>query len=457
MAELAAALPAERWPLLLDSGPRRTDLAQWHLLLFDPVARFQHRAVPGENGLQALQVALERCWPGVRRAAGAAAGRAGTAALGSVPAFTGGAAGWFGYDLGRELERVPARCPPDADVPDLCVGLYPFALAEDVGSGRRLIVGRGSSEEAHRFLAEVTALVAAATPLVPLLPAPAASGLSPETSLDRLAYMAAVEAAREHILDGDIYQVNLCQRLQFPFDGDSAALQLAWRNRFPAPFGALMRIPGLAIVSSSPELFLRKRGSRVESRPIKGTAPRSADPRVDAGLRESLEASAKERAELAMIVDIVRNDLGRTAEIGSVAVEGGFRTDSWSDVHHRVATVSARVPDEVTALEVMATAFPPASVTGAPKLAAQAVIEELEPRRRHVYTGAIGWIGADGDMDLSVAIRIATLTEGRLLASFGGGITLASDPAAEYEETLHKARALCDVLGARGPFTGTSA
>jgi len=446
IAELAAAVETERWPLLLDSGATPSDLAAWHLLLFDPVERLQHRVRAGAHGFRELAAALQRHWPreSDRMPGGASA----------LPAFRGGAAGWFGYELARELERVPELAAVDADVPDLCAGLYPFALAEELGTGRRLIVGRGSAADAARFLASVEELARRARPLSPLQPAPPGRRLALESTFSRQAYVAAVAAVRERILDGDVYQVNLCQRLAAPFDGDPAALQLAWRERFPAPFGALLRVPGTTLLSSSPELFLRKRGARVESRPIKGTAARHADPAADAAARAALEASDKERAELAMIVDVVRNDLGRTAVIGSVAVEGEFRTDAWANLYHRVATVSSLVDPGTSALDVLEAAFPPASVTGAPKLAAQAVIERLEPVRRHVYTGAIGWIGADGDMDLSVAIRIATLTGGRLLGSFGGGITLASDPAAEYDETLHKARALCDVLGARGPFTG---
>jgi para-aminobenzoate synthetase component I len=465
LAELAAALPEERWPMLFDSGPARSELGRWSLLAFDPVERLQRRAGPGGHALTDLAQALERCWPasasaGAGSGAGAGAGTADAAgaADAELPGFRGGAAGWFGYDLGRELERLPERCRPDADVPDLCVGLYPFALAEELGSGRRLIVGRGSQADARAFAHEVAALGKRCRPLVPWVPGGTAGAGGPplESTFTRKAYLAAVRRVREHILDGEVYQVNLCQRFALPFEGSAAALQAALRARFPAPFGALLRVPGLAVVSSSPELFLRRRGARLESRPIKGTRPRHADPERDRQARAELEASPKERAELAMIVDLVRNDLGRTAAIGSVAVEGPFRTDAWSTVYHRVATVSARVPPGTTSLEVLAAAFPPASVTGTPKLAALAVIESLEPVRRHVYTGAIGWIGADGDMDLSVAIRIATLAGGRLLASFGGGITLASDPAAEYDETLHKARALCEVLGAPLPLSPSS-
>jgi len=197
---------------------------------------------------------------------------------------------------------------------------------------------------------------------------------------------------------------------------------------------------------------LRRRGGRIESRPIKGTRPRGADPFADEQLKADLEASDKETAELAMIVDLVRNDLGRSAEVGSVRVTLPFETAAWSTVFHRVATVSARVREDASAADLVEAAWPPASVTGTPKLSALAVIEELEPVRRHAYTGALGWFDASGDFDLSVAIRIATLCDGRLSINVGGGITLASDPAAEYDETLHKARGWFDVLQLPLPF-----
>ena len=437
LAELAAAASDERWPMLLDSGPAPTPAARWNLLVLDPVERLVAVARPGGGTLRAVQAALERRWPGAERPVPG----------GELPGFTGGAVGWLSYELARELESLPVRARPDAEVPDLALGLYPFALAEEVATGRRLVVGRGTRPEAEAFRAVVAGLAARATPLAPLPPV----GAALRSSLPRGTYEAAVETARELIRDGEIYQVNLSQRFELPYAGRAEPLQAALARRFPAPYGALLRLPGLAVISSSPELFLRRRGERLECRPIKGTRPRSAEPTQDERLRAELEASPKEGAELAMIVDLVRNDLGRIARIGSVTVEQAAATEAWSTVWHRVAHVACAVDAGRGVAEVLEATFPPASVTGTPKLAACKVIEAIEPVRRHVYTGAMGWIGADGDLELSVAIRIATLVEGRLLLPVGGGITLASDPAAEYEETLHKARALFEVLGVAPP------
>jgi para-aminobenzoate synthetase component 1 len=433
LPDLAAGLPDERQPALLESGGPAGSLAGWSLLTFDPVETIEAQARSGGNAFAELWRALRRRWPDERPAISEE----------PLPGFRGGAVGWFGYDLGRELERVPDLAAPDAVLPDLHFGLYPFALAHEVATGRRLVVGHGSREQGEAFAREIEALTECVVPITPL------QGVGREvgSTFDRPAYEQAVEHVREHILDGDVYQVNLAQRFEVTYSGRPEALHAALSKRFPAPFGALLRTPDTAVISSSPELFLRKRGSLVESRPIKGTRPRDADPQRDAALRAALEASDKERAELAMIVDLVRNDLGRTAQIGSVQVDQPFQTDAWSTVFHRVATVRADIAPGVSTQQVVQAAFPPASVTGTPKIRAMEVIESLEPVRRHVYTGAIGWIGADGDVDLSVAIRIATLVRGRLLVPVGSGITLASDPASEYEETLHKARAIFDVLG----------
>lgn len=443
LCDLAAALPAARRPVLLDGGPEERPLARWDLLAFDPVACLTHaghdRPVDaGSRGLPAVEALLDRHFP--RR-------RDEPAASDDLPPFRGGALVLLAYDLGRELERLPCRCPADVALPGLLAAVHPFVVAQERRSGRRLVVGRGSLAEAREKLARLAELERAARPL--------GSGSTSSrllgSSLERPAFEAAVREIQRRVLLGDVYQVNLAQRLLLEHDGAPADLQRRLRQASPAPFGALFVMPGLALVSSSPELFLRRRGVHVESRPIKGTRPRGADAAEDLRLAADLLASRKEQAELAMIVDLVRNDLGRSAELGSVAVEQPFATDAWATVFHRVATVTARLPRELSTAGLVEAAFPPASVTGTPKLAAQAVIEELEPVRRHFYTGALGWIDASGDCDLAVAIRIATLVGRRLLVPVGGGITLLSEPAAEYEETLHKAAGMLAALGVPSP------
>ncbi len=443
LADLAAALPDARRPVLFDSGTGPDDFAERDLLLFDPVEVVEAAwDEPGPRALERVSAALARHFPGAAQAPAGAADDAGARAP-----FAGCAAGWLGYDLGRQLERQTARARPDVELPDLCMGIYAFAVVEERESGRRRVVGRGDAATARACVDTVRALGREARASTA---APASVGRVTST-FDRAAYMAAVDAVREHILDGDVYQVNLAQRFEMEWSGRPVDLHRAWRAGARAPFGALIRTPHGAVISNSPELFLRRRGERLLSRPIKGTRPRGADAGEDARLQAELEASPKEQAELAMIVDLVRNDLGRSAQIGSVQVALPFATDAWPTVFHRVAAVSARVPVSLSPGAIIEAAFPPASVTGTPKIAALDIIDALEPVRRHVYTGALGWIGAGGDFDLSVAIRIATAVPGRLLVPVGGGITLASDPAAEYEETLHKARAAFEALGVALP------
>jgi para-aminobenzoate synthetase component 1 len=351
--------------------------------------------------------------------------------------------GLLGYDLGRELEVLPAQVPADVSLPDLSMGVYPFMLAEEVHSGRRVLAGRGQPVEAAERLADLRALGRHARPVPPEAAGTRAVG-APGSTFGRPEYEDAVRRILAHIRQGDIYQVNLSQRFELAYSGGAAELFEAVSAGSPVPFGSVLRTPDWALVSNSPELFLRRRGEIFESRPIKGTRPRSDDPQTDARLRAELEASEKELAELAMIVDLVRNDLGRSAVLGSVSVDLPFETDAWATVFHRLARVHGRLPTGADLMPVIEAMWPPASVTGTPKIRALEIIEDIEPVRRHAYTGAFGWIDAGGDCDLSVNIRIATLQDGRLLVPVGGGITVGSDPAAEYTETLHKARALFD-------------
>ena len=445
LAQLAAELPNERWPVLLEGGQGSGSLNRWRFLAWDPLEVVEHRVTglresdPTARALPRLAAALSRVFGSASQAEAERQAWTGPA----LPPFCGGAIGLLGFDLGRELEVLPSRVPADAPLPDLSMGLYPFVLAEEVVTGRRLLVGRGSAEEARTRLGDVTAFARHASPVQG--PAHDAVG-TPSSTFERVDYEDAVHRILGHIRQGDIYQVNLSQRFELLYRDTAASLFAGVSARNPAPFGSLFRTPGWQLLSNSPELFLRRRGRALESRPIKGTRPRGCDPETDARQRSELENSEKELAELAMIVDLVRNDLGRSAELGSVSVDLPFETDAWSTVFHRLARVHGTLSEGLELTSILEGAFPPASVTGTPKIRALEIIEAIEPVRRHAYTGAFGWIDASGDCDLSVNIRIATLHDERLLVPVGGGITVGSDPTAEYVETLHKARAMFDAL-----------
>jgi para-aminobenzoate synthetase component 1 len=265
--------------------------------------------------------------------------------------------------------------------------------------------------------------------------------------MTREQYMAGVARALEYISAGDIYQVNLSQRFSHRFEGSPFALFSALRNVSPSFYGAYLNCGDHVVISSSPELFLRQQGQMIETRPIKGTRPRGANPQEDRKLKEDLIASAKEAAELTMIVDLERNDLGRVCEYGSVEVSQHRYVEELPTLFHTISTVRGHLHEDVGPVDILRATFPGGSISGCPKIRAIEIIDELEPVRRHVYTGAIGFIGAE-DMRLSIAIRTMTVARDRVYYHVGSGIVADSDPAREYEETLQKAEGMRQAIEA---------
>ena len=345
-------------------------------------------------------------------------------------------AGWVSHDLGREIERLPAEARDDLRLPPLALGRYDAWLEWD--HERREVHLRGDGDGAH--LLHALAHRARAEPVHEPL-------RRWDSTLPRPAYERAVRRAIDYIRAGDVFQVNLSQRLGTEWEGDPFALYGALRRASPAPFMALARLGGADVISASPERFLSRRGDRIETRPIKGTRPRAADPAADRRQALALRSSAKDRAENVMITDLARNDLGRVAAFGSVAVRELFGLESHPGVHHLVSTVEARLRPDVSVADVVRAAFPPGSVTGAPKIRALEIIEELEPVRRGPYCGAIGCFAPGGDLDLSVAIRTFVAARGRLHLHVGGAVVADSDPALEWRETMHKAARLLAAAG----------
>lgn len=276
-----------------------------------------------------------------------------------------------------------------------------------------------------------------------------------QSNFTRAAFEAMVERAREYIRAGDIYQVNLAQRFEAPFDGDPYLLfeQLAWRS--PAPGSAFLDTGERQILSSSPELFLRIDGRRIITQPIKGTRPRDRDPLRDAQLAYELQTDPKELAELVMITDLERNDLGQVCEFGSVGVPDLCRLERYPQLYHLVSTVEGMLRPDVDALDALAACFPGGSITGAPKKRSREIIAELEPEQRGVYTGAIGYFSFSGDAAFNIAIRTMVQEAGRLHFHTGAGITVDSVPAREYEETLHKAVGMKLAVEAYTQLAGT--
>ncbi len=363
----------------------------------------------------------------------------------SAPGFIGGWAGLLGYDLRCFIEKLAPPKPEGPHFPDLQAGFYPWTLAFEHASGRcelRLLHGApGGPEDIHTLAAELTILFGHRPPQ------PAAVSLAePQLSTSREQWLRAVEEVRRNIYEGEIYQANLTRMVRREGSADAAALYARLREANPAPFAGFLDCgEGRAILSSSPERFLSvKRGQTliIETRPIKGTRGRSEDPAEDARLREELLASAKDRAELTMIVDLERNDLGRVCKPGTVRVPSLMHVDSYARVHHLEATVQGELRDDVAPVDWIRATFPGGSISGAPKKRALEIIHELEPVRRGPYTGSLFWLTPDLRFESNILIRTLLLEPTGVSYHVGCGIVADSDPAAEWEETLHKAAGL---------------
>jgi len=373
-----------------------------------------------------------------------------------LPPFQGGAAGFLAYELARHLERVPVAAEPTG-LPDLALGLFDVLTAYDHASGRAWIVSTGRPEReegprrrrARRRLEAASRLLAGPPAPPPLAPAPAPT--APRCDVSRAEHEARVGRVIDYILAGDIFQANLAQRFRArlaepPFD---LYRRLCALN--PAPFAAYVDLGGGQVVSASPERFLRLDGRRVETRPIKGTRPRHAEARADEAAARALLASEKDRAENVMIVDLLRNDLSRVCRDGTVEVPELCVLESFATVHHLVSTVVGELRPEATAVDLLRATFPGGSITGAPKIRAMEILAELEGVPRGPYCGSIGWLGLDGGMDTSIAIRTLVVEGDEVRFHAGGGVVADSEPAAEYDETLDKARALMRAAGCEEP------
>ncbi len=359
--------------------------------------------------------------------------------------FTGGAIGWFGYELGCHLAKIAPSAPSDQPTPDYALGFYDQALVRNHATGHTWQIGQSN----HNGYFEPLPPPPKTNPRIynKLLTADSESNHNgyfgaPSPDFPRADYLAAVQRIRDYIAAGDTYQVNLTQRFSAPRPADPFALYQRLRATNPAPFAAYLDLAGVQVLSSSPERFLSLKGSTVETRPIKGTRPRADDSATDAARADELLASAKDRAELLMIIDLERNDLGRVCEFGSVRVDDLHRLETYATVHHLVSTVSGTLRPGLNVIDCLRATFPGGSITGAPKIRSMQIINELEPHRRGPYTGALGWIGFNGDTDLNIAIRTIVCAGDRATYHVGGGITWDSDPEAEYQETLDKGRAL---------------
>jgi anthranilate synthase component 1 len=368
-----------------------------------------------------------------------------------LPPMSAGLVGYLGYDMVRLMERVPDQNPDALGLPDALL-LRPtlFAIFDTIRDELTLTAPAwprpGVSADAAWRQAQATLAVAQAAlerplphaaPPVDLPPPP-----QPRSNVAPEHFVAAVGRAKEYIAAGDVFQVVLSQRFSLPFALPPYALYRALRRINPAPFLFFLDFGGFAVVGSSPEILVRLRDGRVTIRPLAGTRRRGATPAEDAALEADLLADPKERAEHLMLLDLGRNDVGRVCEIGSVEVTESFSIERFSHVMHISSNVQGRLRAGLDALDALVAGFPAGTLSGAPKIRAMAVIDELEPSRRGLYGGCIGYFAADGTMDTCIALRTAVVQDGLMHVQAGCGVVADSDPHAEYEETRQKARAL---------------
>nr|WP_308530538.1 aminodeoxychorismate synthase component 1 [uncultured Serratia sp.] len=435
LLELFAPLAQHPWAMLLHSGFAEHSHNRFDILVAAPkvtlttrgqiteICRGMEEQQSQEDPFQLLQQQLEQQ-------------NQHPAANTDLP-FQGGALGLFGYDLGRRVEKLPQMAQADITLPDMAVGIYDWALIADHHKKTLTLLSYGDTEQRWQWLCSQQSEPQQDFTLTSRW----------QANMTRQQYGEKFQRIQQYLRSGDCYQINLAQRFSADYQGDEwqAFQQLNASNR--APFSAFLRLPDNAVLSVSPERFLWLENQQIQTRPIKGTLPRLADAEQDAQQAQRLANSAKDRAENLMIVDLLRNDIGRVAEPGSVKVPELFVVEPFPAVHHLVSTITALLPERTPATELLRACFPGGSITGAPKVRAMEIIEELEPQRRNAYCGSIGYISACGTMDTNITIRTLFTESGRIYCSAGGGIVADSQEQAEYQETFDKVDRILPQLG----------
>jgi len=422
--ECVRDLPSAVW---LDSGRPALVQGRYDIIAADPVDVLRLQANEAGSAMASLRNLLggstRPCHP--------------------VLPFCGGLIGYLGYELGRAWQGGTTNSR-ERLAPDLYAGRYDWALVVDHLRQTATLVGMGLAEATREHWSSLYERFRAAPPAAPV------SQVGGElccAGLDETAYAEAFARIQRYIRDGDIYQVNFTRRFEASSEADPWALYQRLRSLSPAPYGAFLDLGDHQVLSNSPEQFLGLQHGRVRTRPIKGTRPRGTDPQQDARLRADLAASSKDRAENLMIVDLLRNDLGRVCAPGSIEVPELFAIETYATVHHLVSTVVGRLRADRDVFDLLHACFPGGSITGAPKRRAMQIIDELEPVSRELYCGSIFRLGYDGNLDSSISIRTLLRRDAGLYYWAGGGIVADSECAAEFQEGLDKAAAFFALLG----------
>ncbi|MDD1611840.1 MAG: aminodeoxychorismate synthase component I [Methylococcaceae bacterium] len=435
-AALFSAIAGKPWAIFLDSGYPSCTLDRYDILVAEPVCtlvtrggiteitRDGHSVQSAADPFELVKLELGKIQQSKNE----------------LP-FKGGAIGYFAYDLARRIERLDSIAADLEQIPEMAVGIYEWAVVVDHRAQKTYLAGIERDPMHWQRLLEQFSRLPDDRPEAPF------RVLSEiRTNMDKGAYFRAFNRIKHYLTEGDCYQVNLSQRFSADCEGDPWTAYRKLRELNAAPFSAYMNLPGVQVLSSSPECFLRLINGKVTTKPIKGTRPRKADAAEDRQQIEILQHSSKDRAENLMIVDLLRNDISKTCKQGSVRVPKIFAVETYATVHHLVSTVTGVLEDGRHALDLLKHCFPGGSITGAPKIRAMEIIEELEPSRRGLYCGSIGYIGFDGNMDSNIVIRTLVHSDGEIRFWAGGGIVNDSAAEEEYQECFDKAAALLDLL-----------
>jgi anthranilate synthase component 1 len=374
-----------------------------------------------------------------------------------VPPFTGGAVGYVGFDAVRRLERLPSAKPDPIGLPDAWFGVFEDVLAFDHAKHRLLFLAHAEEDREAAARRRLEALAAAVSEPAPAARASAARPMEWTETLPRAAFMERVERAKEHVRAGDVFQVVVSRRWSSRFEGDPFAVYRALRRISPSPYQYFLRTPHATVFGASPERLVRvakdAEGAEVETIPLAGTRPRGSCRETDLIYESELLADEKERAEHVMLVDLGRNDVGRVAAPGSVRVSDFFSVERYSHVMHIASRVKGRLAPAKDAVDALAATFPAGTLTGAPKIRAMEIIDDLEPVRRGAYGGAVGYLDFAGNLDVAIAIRTAVVANGQIHVQAGAGIVADSVPASEADECENKARALMKAIEAAGQYS----
>lgn len=359
--------------------------------------------------------------------------------------FIGGAIGHFSYDLCHHLENLPRSAKDDVQIPDMNLGLYHGAIIFEHKTKKVFITDSEIDKLGKKRVDEIIKIINV-KPLIDLKSKKFNNKPDIKSNMTKEEYLLSIEKIKEYIKNGDIYQVNMTQRFETDLRDNKIELYDKLRNINPAPFSAYLDFDNYQILSSSPERFVQLRGNRLETRPIKGTRPRGENQKEDNRLKEELKNSKKDQAELLMIVDLERNDFSKVSKTSTVKVPELFVIEEYPTVFHLVSTVTCEMDDKFSTIDAIKACFPGGSITGAPKIRAMEIIDELEPTQRNIYTGSIGYIDFNGDMDLNIVIRTIVIKDSKVYFQVGGGIVWDSDANSEYQESLDKAKAIVEAL-----------